>query len=245
MGNDEDWSEITAALSGDQRVLTVDLPGHGKSMSLLDSDYTIESCAEGIIAALDRFCCDRCDLVGYSMGGRLAFYLVARYPDRFRCTIIESATPGLKSEEERKERVLRDEALAFLLEQVRSRQQFKEIVTDWYRQPLFDSLSSQPGRLQKLIRQRLTNDPRRLAKSLRNMGTGRMLSLWSELKEIKTPLLLIAGEKDHKFRKIAAEIVAECPAAEVAVIADAGHNVHLEQPVRFANLLEKFLNMPR
>lgn len=245
MGNGEDWNEISAGLSGDRQILTVDLPGHGKSLSLLDSDYTIENCAEGIVAALDRFCCDRCNLVGYSMGGRLAFYLVAHYPDRFRRTIIESATPGLKSEKERKERVLRDEALAFLLEQIRNRQQFKEIITDWYRQPLFDSLSSRPGRLENLISQRLTNDPRQLAESLRNMGTGRMPSLWPELKEIKSPLLLIAGAKDHKFSKIAAEVGAECPQAEVAVVADAGHNVHLEQPARFANLLKKFLSIPR
>lgn len=245
MGNGEDWNEVGAAFSGDRQVMTVDLPGHGQSFTLIDNDYTIEKTAEGVITALDRFCCERCDLVGYSMGGRLAFYLLVRYPDRFRRTIIESATPGLRREEEQKERVLRDEALAYLFEQVRNRQQFRQIITDWYRQPLFDSLASSPGRIEKLIGQRLTNDRQRLAKSLRSMGTGRMPSLWPELSKIKTPLLLIAGEKDHKFSRIAAEVRTECAEAEMAVVAKAGHIVHLEQPTKFVNLLKKFFNIPR
>ncbi len=167
IGNGEDWNEISAGLSGESQVLTVDLPGHGHSSAMIDSDYTIGKCAEGVIAALDRFCCASCDVVGYSMGGRLAFYLLTHYPERFRRAIIESAMPGLKTKVERKERVLRDEALAYLFDQVRNRQQFRQIISDWYRQPLFESLWDSADRMEKLIEQRLDNDPRQLAISLR------------------------------------------------------------------------------
>ena len=41
----------------------------------------------------------------------------------------------------------------------------------WYSNPLFASFSEHP-QFQKAIARRLTNDPLKLAKSLRNIGTG-------------------------------------------------------------------------
>src|SRR5262245_61770160 len=46
-----------------------------------------------------------CDgLLGYSLGGRLALGILARYGARFRRVVIASAHPGLKTDAERDER---------------------------------------------------------------------------------------------------------------------------------------------
>jgi pimeloyl-ACP methyl ester carboxylesterase len=43
-------------------------------------------------------------------------------------------------------------------------------------------------------------------------------------------VLLIVGERDHRFLAIAREMAVAIPAARVEVIPDAGHAAHLEQP---------------
>ncbi|MFP3499098.1 alpha/beta fold hydrolase, partial [Pseudomonas sp. SIMBA_059] len=51
-------------------------------------------------------------LLGYSLGGRVALSYVAKYPDEIKHLILESASPGLKTEQERQARRNSDEKLA-------------------------------------------------------------------------------------------------------------------------------------
>lgn len=56
------------------------------------------------------------------------------------------------------------------------------------------------------------------------------------------PVLLIVGEEDIKFCKIAHEMKALIgDNARVEMIAGAGHSVHLEQSQHVAELLNEFL----
>lgn len=70
-------------------------------------------------------------LAGYSMGGRIALYLALRFPNLFRKTVIISASPGLKTEEERQTRKESDERLALNIEE-----NFESFLREWYSQPL-------------------------------------------------------------------------------------------------------------
>ena len=77
---------------------------------------------------------------------------------------------------------------------------------------------------------RLRNTPAGLAAALRGIGTGAMTPLWDRLGELAMPVLLIVGEGDAKFRALGERMAAAIPAAELAVVPDAGHAVHLEAP---------------
>jgi 2-succinyl-6-hydroxy-2,4-cyclohexadiene-1-carboxylate synthase len=55
------------------------------------------------------------------------------------------------------------------------------------------------------------------------------------------PVMLIAGALDPKYAEIVTTMAQKIPKAIVRIIPNAGHNVHLEQPVPFAELVATFL----
>jgi pimeloyl-ACP methyl ester carboxylesterase len=58
------------------------------------------------------------------------------------------------------------------------------------------------------------------------------------LGELRMPVLLVAGEKDAKFRAIAERMAnAIGPRAQCAVVPDAGHAVPLDRPASLADLV--------
>jgi 2-succinyl-6-hydroxy-2,4-cyclohexadiene-1-carboxylate synthase len=118
---------------------------------------------------------------------------------------------------------------------------FRQFLTDWYDQPLFESLRRHLDRFDKLIEVRMKNNPALLAKSLRHMGTGAQPSLWDRLDRIGTPVLLLTGEQDTKFTAIADEMSGLCRGTEKCIIADSGHNVHFEQPLEYIKHVNQFL----
>jgi 2-succinyl-6-hydroxy-2,4-cyclohexadiene-1-carboxylate synthase len=242
LGNAQDWNDVITFFSDEHWCLAVDLPGHGGTVvNGSEENYRMENCAEGIVHFLDRLGIDKCNIIAYSMGGRLALYMAINFPDRFERVVLESASPGFKTEQERQERRTRDNMLAERLETNSIRQFLKE----WYDQPLFASLRQDKERFSKLLTNRINNNKSGvatgLATSLRMMGTGAQPSLWDQLNKIEASLLLIVGEKDDKFKRIAAEMAPKCPDAAVCIVPGAGHNAHWEKPEEYAQAVKDFL----
>ena len=235
-GNFQDFSSVISLLSKKYCCLTVDLPGHGETRVIGDeSCYNMPNTAQALIELLDDLQIDKCLLLGYSMGGRLALYMTLHFPERFEKVVLESASPGLKTEKERSQRREADLQLAQKLEN----SNIKDFLLNWYDRPLFKSLKNSPH-FDKLIETRLANNPLELAKSLRNMGTGNQPSLWEKLAQNQTPLLLLAGEYDDKFTTINTEIASLCPAATLEIVPKAGHNIHFENIDNFVAVVREF-----
>ncbi len=230
LGSSAEFDPIAARL--DDRALMIDLPGHGETR--FSEPYTMTNTAAAIINLLDQLEIDRAHLVGYSMGGRLALYLALNHPERFPASVIESGSPGLKTEQERSERIKRDRKLANQIET-----DFNQFLIDWYNQPLFQSIKAHPN-FEQMLKERSHNNPIELARSLREMGTGMQPSLWEKLKLHHNPLLLIVGECDHKFVALNQEMASLCETAEIAIAPDAGHNVHFEKMEWYGNRINHF-----
>ena len=232
----QDFSSIISLLSQSYCCLAVDLPGHGKTrVSGDESCYNICNTAQALINLLDDLQIDKCLLLGYSMGGRLALYMTLHFPERFEKVVLESASPGLKSEKDRSHRIQSDSHTAQNLEN----SNIKDFILSWYDRPLFQSLKKSP-KFDRLIEARLANNPLELAKSLRNMGTGNQPSLWAQLAQNQIPLLLLVGEYDNKFTTINTEIANLCPAATLNIIPKAGHNIHFENLDKFVEVVRQF-----
>jgi 2-succinyl-6-hydroxy-2,4-cyclohexadiene-1-carboxylate synthase len=237
-GCKEDWDALSPALSHDSYLITVDLPGHGETGLLAPEHTTPMGASALIIATLDGLDIPTCDLLGYSMGGRLALYLLTTYPDRFSSVILESASPGLKTPRERKKRQADDAALA---ERIRT-DGLEAFFAFWYSQPLFADIRQRTNRFEKLLQRRRGNTIDALIASLQYMGTGAQPSLWSHWSELPHPALLLVGEKDLKFRRIASQMADLSDNATMRIIEDAGHNTHLEQPEVFCRAVTEFLS---
>ena len=242
MGSAHGWKEAIELLRADYYCLALDLPGHGGTRRCPDLEaYTMEGAARLVAAVMDERGIHSCSLIGYSMGSRLALHMAIHYTERFSNLVMESGSPGIQSAVEREERSALDEKLAQELE----RGDFETFLRSWYNQPLFESLKRDPVRFQQILERRRNNDTVELARSLRGMGPGGHLPLWQDLPRLGTPLLILAGEMDQKYKRIAQEMSALCPKARLALVPDTGHNIHAENAGAYVRALERFLTPTR
>jgi 2-succinyl-6-hydroxy-2,4-cyclohexadiene-1-carboxylate synthase len=239
-GSADEWASLAPRLAALRELLAVDLIGHGRSAAPADPErYTMEHCVVDLLALLDSLGHERVDLLGYSMGGRVALQLAAAVPGRIRSLILESASPGIEDEAERAARVASDEALAARIEA----EGLEWFVDHWAGIPLFASQAALPEQQRAALRERrLRGSATGYANSLRGMGAGRQPSLWNRLPELAMPALLVSGELDVKYLAIGERAAALLPAARHAIVREAGHAVHLEQPEAFADLVVGFLS---
>lgn len=238
-GSGANWDGPAAFLhKAGYPVLAPDLPGHGANLPAAPDDYTMEAAAAQLAARIERETGGPVHLLGYSMGGRLALYFALHYPALVRSLALESASPGLATAEERAARRAADDALAARIEW----EGIPAFVAYWESLPLWQSQARLPATtLLWLHEKRLRNDPTGLARSLRGMGTGAQPSLWERLGELSLPVLLLAGEEDAKFVATARQMAARIPQAQLVVVPDAGHTIHLEQPGAWREALLGFL----
>lgn len=222
MGDQHEWQMLWSPLTQHFRCLAVDLPGHGKTQA---SQFAMEPVAEALVTLIAGLGLRDLRLWGYSMGGRLGLYLLLRYPALWQAAIIESSSPGLPTATEREQRRQTDNQRAHRLETG----DFSTFLAAWYQQPLFERLRQHP-RFPDILAQRQHNDPRLLARSLREMGTGVQPSLWEALPKLQVPVQALVGQDDHKFIKLAQVMADQQPLIRVTAVPDCGHNVHLENP---------------
>ncbi|MEA5593096.1 2-succinyl-6-hydroxy-2,4-cyclohexadiene-1-carboxylate synthase [Rivularia sp. UHCC 0363] len=242
MGNTNEFDEVISLLKNDFYFLNIDLPGHGKTQMLgNDNCYTMAHTADILIKLLDQLKVDRCFLLGYSMGGRLALYLTLHFPQRFYKVILESASPGLLTEKERLERIKRDEQIARKLARSIG-SDFNKFLENWYNQLIFGNIKKHL-QFEQMIANRLQNNPLELAKSLRLMGTGVQPALWEKLRENQVPLLLLVGENDQKFIEINRRMTQINNLCELRIIENAAHNIHLENTLKFVQNIRDFFNL--
>jgi len=72
-----------------RRVIALDNRGHGQSSKLYDpTAYHSATMAEDVRALLDHLGLARADVMGYSMGARIAAYLTVNHPARVRALIL-------------------------------------------------------------------------------------------------------------------------------------------------------------
>jgi pimeloyl-ACP methyl ester carboxylesterase len=81
LGSGEMFGPILPALTEHHQVITVDLQGHGRTADI-DRPIDIRLMADDIGALIDHLGLDRPDVVGYSLGGAVAFMTASKYPDK-------------------------------------------------------------------------------------------------------------------------------------------------------------------
>ncbi len=242
-GSTESWAEFIQPFSQRFRAVLLDLPGHGRTASPSEPErYKMELVSRDLFTIFATLQLSDINLLGYSMGGRLAIYMACQHPNALKRLIIESSSPGLASRSQRQLRVEADNRLANKIEQ----DGIPAFVERWQKLPLFVSQQQLSlERRQQLHKQRLKNSALGLANSLRGMGTGRQPSLWTKLGSIQLPVFILAGQKDTKFASIAERMATELPRAMLQIVPGAGHNIHLEKPHLFACSVSDFISQSR
>lgn len=233
-GSSESWGTflLEGLAAGGRRVVAPDLPGHGRlarvgSARLTDVVDLVERCVDGPF-----------DLVGYSMGGRLALHCALALPDRVRRLVLESASPGLDDEEARALRRAEDAALARRLVEGG----MSDFARGWSAHPtLRPGPTRDPQDQARVDRVRRGQRAEGLAAALAGLGTGSLPPLWDRLSELRQPTGLVVGSLDDKFRGIALRMDTAIPDATLEVVPRAGHTVHLDRPEAWLSFVLRFL----
>ena len=238
-GNGSNWLPFSKRWSQHSRLIIVDIIGHGQTDAPENPErYRMEQATSDLAQLLEILGIDQADFLGYSMGGRLALSFAVSYPEKVRKLVLESASPGLKTEEERAARIKSDWKLASFIEE----QGIEKFVDYWEGIPLFQSQTELSIEQRNEIRmQRLANSVTGLSGSLIGMGTGAQPSYWDDLSSISCEVLMITGERDEKFCKIAIEMNEKVKNSKWTMVHSCGHAIHVEQAEKFGTIVSEFL----
>jgi pimeloyl-ACP methyl ester carboxylesterase len=206
---------VVALTRVNRRVIALDNRGHGASTKLYDpSVYHSATMAEDVHALLDHLKIERADVMGYSMGARIAAFLTIEHPERVRAAIFGGLGVRLV------EGVGLPERIAEALEA-----------------PSLADVRDSTGRVFRTFAEQTRSDLRALAACIR--GSRQTLSR-AQVATIRAPVLVAVGTGDQVAGS-AQKLAALIPGARALDIPDRDHMLAVGDKVYKAGVID-FLN---
>jgi 2-succinyl-6-hydroxy-2,4-cyclohexadiene-1-carboxylate synthase len=225
------WGAFGDALADDHTLIGIDLPGHAGSDAVrADLPATAGLVQEAVTGVIGS---ERCDLLGYSLGARLALHVATATDLALDRLVVIGATGGMEDDGARQKRREADEATAAALEASGDVDGF---IARWVGGPMFAGLGDAAQ-----VEERRRNSASGLASSLRLAGVGAQEPLWERVPSLGCALLALAGTDDVRFAAHALRLARTAPRATATLIPGGGHAVHLAQPHVVARLVRHWL----
>lgn len=241
MGSSMDFDKIMSQLSNNFHCIAVDLPGHGmsgfKSKQQLNKLSNFLSIPELLFNDIKCIGINRFSLYGYSMGGRIAQGIKILHPESVDCLILESSSFGIFDKGERNSRYKKD---IELLDDIKTDDNFRKFLENWYSLPLFNTLHG-TKELKSLINKKIKNSVEELKKAIKIMSVGNQPYFIDELLNYNSDINYIYGEKDDKYKEIAFNAKKEIPAMKLFPFNGASHNVHMQYGDRIVEVVRDIL----
>lgn len=159
------------ALAKGHQVIGVDLQGHGRTADI-DRPLSVELMAGDIAALIKQLKLERPDIMGYSLGGGVAFFVALRHPELVGKVVIAS-TPFRRN--------------AFYPDILRQQGQVTAEAAEAMKQtPMYEMYAS--------LAPRIEDWPRLLKKLGESMALD--FDFTKDVARIKAPVLLVAGDAD-------------------------------------------------
>ncbi|HEY6172514.1 MAG TPA: alpha/beta hydrolase [Candidatus Kapabacteria bacterium] len=83
------WSHIIPLLAKDRKVIVAEMQGHGRTRDI-SREFSYEGMADDVSGLLKHLKIDSADILGYSMGGGVAFQVAVRHPEQVRRLVVLS-----------------------------------------------------------------------------------------------------------------------------------------------------------
>jgi 2-succinyl-6-hydroxy-2,4-cyclohexadiene-1-carboxylate synthase len=227
------WGAFGDELSRTRTLIGVDLPGHAGSDAVrADLPETAALVRDAVVSVIGT---EPCDLLGYSLGARVALHVVTGTDLSPTRLVVIGATGGIEDAQARQRRREADDDTAAALE---ASGDVAAFIARWVSGPMFARLADAA---QTVERER--NSAAGLASSLRLAGTGTQEPLWDRITALSTPMLALAGADDMRFAARALRLARLAPDGVAALIPGAGHAAHLAQPDLVGRIVGHWLSM--
>jgi pimeloyl-ACP methyl ester carboxylesterase len=238
VGSSFDFSLQIDSLAADRRVVAVDHRGHGLSTKTHDeATYTVAQLTDDFVSFVENAAGAPVDLLGHSLGGRIALGAVLQRPDLVRSLVLMDTT-----------------AWSFTPADPQMQEMMRSFIEN------FDPAGGMPdpnlmeGPEDVLVRERTPQswqarklelfngfDPYAFKALGTELFTSAKLSVRDRLPEIVCPVTVLVGENDHPFVDQAPELVAEVARGRLAVIDGAYHSPQLTHPAEWLSAVSEHL----
>lgn len=84
------WSHVIPLMAKGRKVIVTELQGHGRTRDIA-RELSYEGMADDVSGLLNHLKIDSADILGWSMGGGVAFQFAVRHPDQLRRLVVVSA----------------------------------------------------------------------------------------------------------------------------------------------------------
>jgi pimeloyl-ACP methyl ester carboxylesterase len=231
-GHAGEWDATAAWIGASRRVVAPDARGHGRS-ERRPGDVSRAGFVADLAHWIELLGLAPAVVIGQSLGAHTAFLLAARRPELVRALVVAEATPEPDPDAPASVEgwlrswpvpfAGREEALAFFGD------------TTWGR-AWADGLERRDGGLRPAF------DVDVMVAALAETAER---SFWDEWRRVACPTLVVRTGDGGIPEALVERMVAEAPHATSAVVADAGHDLHLHQPDRWREVIEAFLRQTR
>lgn len=174
---------------------------------------------------------EKFNLMGYSLGGRLAMNAFARQPDRIEKLILISAGVWPLSFAEGEARLRTDVAWAEKFEKLL----WESVLREWNAQAVFVGSQQEPSRVES------DYDRVQLVQALTNWSPARMPDYSPVLRDHSSRIHLICGEHDMKYRQKFQDFFDKKMCRDVRIIPNSGHRVIFDQPQSVVKAVQAIL----
>ena len=221
------WQAQIDVFKNDFFVICYDTRGHGQS-SAPQGPYTIDQLGQDVIHLLDHLNVEKAAFCGISMGGLTGQWLAINYPERFNHVIICNTAAKIGQEQAWKDRaaLVREQGLQPIASTAASRW-----FTEHFIQRNTAIVTSLSNDLGASSAEGYASCCEALAKA----------DLREQLKEIKIPVLVIAGIQDPVTTVADGQFMAERIVSSQLFEINASHISNIEQPKVFNTVIQKFI----
>ena len=230
------WRFLTPKLSKKFTVTALDLLGFGLSDKPQDFKYDLDSQCEIILKLVNELEIKKCILIGSSMGGTIALRLTQMHPEIFVRTIALSpaADPRITFFDLNR--------ISFLSPVV------KPLVTEKFVKQIMKRVYAEKSLVTdeniKIYTEPYSNDKGAIDSFVKSFSLLRDPRVFEQLSIIKTPVLILWGEKDKIIPlKFAKKIQSKISKSELYTHPKAGHHVQEDDPQWVLNRIFSFLKV--
>ena len=234
-GAQDNWRSQAFVWAQDRHVITMDLRNHGLSDHDPLIDYAVM--AADVVASLDELGLETVDLLGHSMGGKVAIQLALNHPQRVTSLIVADIAPVVY---EPRHQCILEGLNSINLGELKSRKQAFELLMQYEPDPrvcqfLLKSLyKNQAGEF--CLRYNL----KAIEENYQAISAAPQAAI--EGITYNGPTLVIKGANSPYIQpqhKPAFETL--LPNTQLKIMADCGHWLHAEKPELFCRLVSRFL----
>ncbi len=228
------WTPNLPALIRENRVISYDHRGTGRSSRVLTGPVSVDSMADDVLHLMDGLGIERASFMGHAAGGVIGLALALRAPDRIARLIVVNGWSKLDPHFARcfdtRLTLLRDTGPRAYIRA----QPFFLYPAAW--------ISRHSAALDEEAEQQLA-DFQGSENISKRVAALRLFNIDRQLGQIRTPTLLVAAEDDMLVPSLCSERLAEAmPNAQLGLLPRGGHACNVTERAAFDTLVTSWLN---